>query len=109
MSRGGQLVGPVFLASVVACGGGGAKPDGAAGMTGSAAGASGAAGTSAPIEPASDAQIPAADGPSANEVGGACTPCTDYAAPVETGRVMTAALNQLSGIAVSHKNPGVLF
>jgi hypothetical protein len=43
------------------------------------------------------------------EIAAGCTACTDYAAPAQAGRVTTAALDQLSGIAASRKNPGVLF
>mgnify|MGYP003393940909 CR=1 FL=1 len=35
--------------------------------------------------------------------------CTDYAEPAQTGTVVDADLNEISGIAASHKNPGVLW
>jgi len=43
------------------------------------------------------------------EVAPACSPCADYAPATQVGRVTAAALDQLSGIAASRRNPGVLF
>jgi hypothetical protein len=55
------------------------------------------------------------DGPDAavdtppGEMPAACSACTSYGPVQKVGTVQTAALTQLSGIAASHRNPGVLF
>lgn len=49
-----------------------------------------------------------ADSAAAN--GDEATPaCTEYAEPAQSGTVVDAALNEISGLAASRKNPGVLW
>jgi hypothetical protein len=73
-----------LIGALAACsGGGGAQPPGNTGTGGSGV---------------TDAEIPAM-----------CSPCTDYGAISKLGNVMSGDLKSLSGIAVSRRNPGVLY
>ncbi|HXI59003.1 MAG TPA: hypothetical protein VNO55_23210 [Polyangia bacterium] len=92
-------------------GGSGGAIGGASGATGSGGAAGGDGGSAvdaAGSPPDAPSETAAPDVP-AGETTAMCTPCTDYAPATLTGSVQDATLNQLSGIAVSHRNPGVLF
>jgi hypothetical protein len=119
-----MVAGLLSLSMGSACGGGGgaspgdhdAAAEAPSGSGGAAAGGgSGGAGGQVAIDLAPETTADLA--PSPDEVAAErppaetplCVACTDYAPAMQTGRVMTAALDQLSGIAASHKNPGVLF
>lgn len=44
-----------------------------------------------------------------HEPASACAPCSSYAPAAPVGVVMAAALDEVSGLAASRRNPGVLF
>jgi hypothetical protein len=83
-------------------------PDASVDTSSGGAGASADALTGAPAD-AAPVSVDAPPEASAGEVPSACAPCTDYAPAAESGRVTAAALDQLSGVAASRRNPGVLF
>jgi hypothetical protein len=83
------------------CGGGAiSTKDGDANGTGGASASGGAAASGG---------TPATGGATGAGGASACTACTSYGTPMMTGRVQVADLDNLSGMAVSWKNPGVLF
>jgi hypothetical protein len=93
--------------------GGGAGANAAAGNTGADGldAASPAAGDAACDRDCADASAGDADAPASDGAGGAaaCTVCDAYAAPVLLANIGSAELAELSGIAASTRNPGVLF
>lgn len=58
---------------------------------------------------ARDAGVAPTDGAVADLGGAACGVCAAYGTPAQAGRVSASNLNNLSGMAVSKKNPGVLY
>jgi hypothetical protein len=75
-----------------------------------AAGMTGLGGTSSSNggDGGSDGDVGASGSPG-GDGGGSCLPCSDYAQPQTLGTISESTLDQLSGMAASHKNPGVLF
>lgn len=105
---------------------GGASGAGAAGGSSAVAGAGGGAGAGSGAGASGGADMDAsaptdADGGSPPDAAGAapdgagatdaaaCTPCAEYGEPVLLANVGVAELAELSGIAASTRNPGVLF
>ncbi len=100
-------------------GGAGGRGGGQAGSSGAGAGGRDAAAEAGPGD-ASDAATStdgagrdavsdriASDG--AADAGRACAVCTTWGSPALAGRVTASTLNNLSGMAVSSRNPGVLY
>jgi hypothetical protein len=84
-------------------GSGASGGSGGAGGSGGGTGGQGAAGGSS-----SDARPP--DGPPSSDTApAACGVCTSWGQPQLTGRIQTAGLNALSGMAASWRNPDVLY
>jgi hypothetical protein len=92
----------------------GAAGTGAAGMGAAGSGAAGTgvqdagSGAKADTGPA-PADAPVESAPGEVQVPAGCMACAAYGTPAPIGRVTGATMDQLSGIAASHKNPGVLY
>ncbi|HET6280957.1 MAG TPA: hypothetical protein VFH73_08325 [Polyangia bacterium] len=99
-----------MIVALAACGGGAAAPQlpdsGEADIPAPASDGSG--GSPAVDAPAIDA--PAIDAPAIDgELPVMCSPCTEYGPVAKLGNVIDPDLKGLSGIAVSRRNPGVLY
>jgi hypothetical protein len=107
-AAGGGAGGQAGTGGQPATGGGNGSPGGAGGAAGT--GASGGGGSGAGLDAAgAGPDVPAADAPAGTDAASSCGVCTSWGQPQQVGRVQTAGLTALSGMAASWRNPGVLY